>query len=252
MPIMPRIPFLVLVWLVAACGAPRAPVIEAGYGSDSLSFRAELKAARSAVMEGDYRVSDSLAALVLASSWSTALSEQRQRALSIIGHSMQAQRRLDSAQHCFEMAAAMAEEHGQPHDAAIGLNNLSTVCMEKGDLESAIKHQLRAMDLRREVGDSAGMAKSYNNLGNIYLRKNDTALAAGCFRAALRINSRSGDSASWRRSLVDLAVVKLDQRAYDTAIVLLTDALRIRPLSGYGSEVGDITGNLGLAYEGLG
>ena len=36
------------------------------------------------------------------------------------------------------------------------------------------------------------------------------------------------------------------------AVVLLHEALRIRPRTGYGSELCDITGDLGLAYEGLG
>jgi tetratricopeptide (TPR) repeat protein len=239
--------------LIGGCHRPvEDAAVISDFGRDSVSFRAELEAARNAVMQGDLDRSDSLARLVHQGSMDPERSKQRMMALSIMGHVLQARRDLDSAANCFRASIAIAEEYGEQQHVAIGLLNLGTVLQEQGDYEGALEQQLRGRDLRRALGDSSGLAKSWNNIGILLTRKNDTLAAAEAFRTAIAINERRGDSSSWSKSLANRAVVEMDQAHYDTALFLLERAVAVRPSSSFGRSISFITINRALAYEGLG
>ncbi len=236
-----------------SCEGPREEAAAVtDFGLDSTSYRKELDDARDAVMNGDHARSDSLARLVIAGSSGPERSKQLMMAYSALGHCKQAQRELDSAYHYFERGLRIAERYEQDQHVAIALNNMATVMQDKGDYEMALLHLLRSRDLRRALGDSAGLAKSWNNLGILLTRKNDTLAAMEAFRTAVAINERSGDSSSWSKSLANRAVVEMDMLRYDTALVLLQRAMAVRPRAAFGRSTAYFATNMALAHEGLG
>ncbi len=243
---------LLMVGLLACEGDEVPAPVPADFGRDSTAFRTEIEQGREAFQHEEFARADSLARVVLAGSAAPARSKQRMMAYSIIAHAMQGQRELDSAQYYFERAVELATRYDQPRDLAVALNNLATVQQDKGDYEMALVHLLRSRDLRREVGDSVGLAKSWNNLGILLTRKNDTLAAEQAFRTAVAINECSGDSASWSKSLANRAVVEMDLGRYDTALALLQRAEAVRPRALFGRSAAYLSTNMGLAYEGLG
>lgn len=76
----------------------------------------------------------------------------------------------------------------------------------RGRAEQAYR---RALELYREAGDAAGMARVYTNLGAMYLAPEDLVRAEFACRYAMKQHEQAGDAAGMARSACNLANVCL-------------------------------------------
>lgn len=78
-------------------------------------------------------------------------------------------------------------------EAAI-LNNLGSLAEERGDKDLALRHYERSLELRRDIGDTAGIARVLPNLGRLAHSRADHTRARQLFQEALDMSLAAGQS----------------------------------------------------------
>ncbi|MEQ9299388.1 MAG: tetratricopeptide repeat protein [Cyclobacteriaceae bacterium] len=116
--------------------------------------------------------------------------------------------RYNEALEYFQRALGQSE-NGSAEDMAIWHHNMALSLRELGMLDSARHYQRISLDMRRQLGDSSGIAQSYHELGSISYAKEDYATAKHHFIRAHRIAQRMGDVKYQALTLNNLAETEL-------------------------------------------
>jgi tetratricopeptide (TPR) repeat protein len=127
---------------------------------------------------------------------------------------------------------ALALEHDLPPAIrAKALLAVGVVSYRQGDYErtSAVRE---ALDLYRELGDTAGVASALGNLGLVAQAQGDGQQATELTGQSLALFRRLGDKSQIANSLDNLGLAALDRGDYERAAVLLEEALAIARVAG--------------------
>jgi len=171
----------------------------------------------------------------------------------------------DEAMRHFKLAAALYEQLGDRHGAALVLGNTALIDRRNGDLERALAGWTGALGTFREVGDRVAEAHVLDNLaqirldygaedeafdllsraariceetgnrrvgaqvhqrlGDLYLQRGDLDRAAATYSRVLDMVGESGDRVGECYALIGLGVVDLRRGRLDSATPTLTSAL---------------------------
>ena len=74
----------------------------------------------------------------------------------------------DSALYHYNLGLSSYRNAGDDKGVSVELFNISLVYMETGELEMALKNQLDALGIEKEIGNNLGLIISYNSLGKLY------------------------------------------------------------------------------------
>jgi DNA-binding NtrC family response regulator/predicted ATPase len=117
--------------------------------------------------------------------------------------------------------------HAAPAARARALNGAGNLARDLGDYERAARHHAEALGLRREIGDTRGVAASLNNLGAIAHDRARYAAAEACFSEALPAWRQAGDRDGLGVSLNNLGRTRRFQGDYDQAEALGRESLEL-------------------------
>ena len=115
--------------------------------------------------------------------------------------------------------------HDAPGARARALNGAGNLARDLGDYERAAEHHAEALRLRREVGDTLGVAASLNNLGAIAHDRARYASAEACFSEALPTWREASDQEGLALSLNNLGRTRRFQGDYEQAAALGHESL---------------------------
>jgi tetratricopeptide (TPR) repeat protein len=101
---------------------------------------------------------------------------------------------IDAARALFEESLALRRELGDTRGIATVLNNLGVVAMEQGDTDAARALYEESLTLRRELGDREGTATSLANLAKIALERGDDVAARALYAQSLSLHR---DLSNW-------------------------------------------------------
>lgn len=150
--------------------------------------------------------------------------------LCTMGLSLEARNRSRHALRYYRYALRMAEADRDPHWIAIACTNLGGVALQLGEHAESLRHNLRALQIHRELDNLKGVVKDLNNVGNHYRVVRDWARAERYFAEGLALAERHGMNVDLAYLLVNLGLVEQERGGYDAAerCFRLTLALRDR------------------------
>jgi len=156
--------------------------------------------------------------------------------------------RLDSAKHYAFLALEVAEKLRQDRKQAMSsaFNSIANVYEATGKMDSSEYYHLESLTMKKEIGDSIGMADSYNNLGILYDLTDRNDESVEMYLKSLRLYEKHSDDpfkVAMVYGNVGIVFKKLEQ--YEKALKYYKDALKIydEQQSAFGQAV--TSGNIG-------
>jgi tetratricopeptide (TPR) repeat protein len=127
--------------------------------------------------------------------------------------------------------AHVCEEKAQISESkkhlAKSYNLLGILFYKKGDFRKALAYHKKALTLRIECNDDAGIALSETNLGNIYTDLKAFEKAEESYLKALEIFNKTGDNKRAADCMINLGVLKQNLKQYDAAFGNYSSALKL-------------------------
>jgi signal transduction histidine kinase len=152
---------------------------------------------------------------------------------------------------CHQKAAKVYLEIGERKEMGMERCNMGLVLKRIKEPEKAEDEFRQALEIFRQLKDSASLATIYNHMGNLYEdQKNDLETALWCYNKSLSYSRPAGDIASVAYSLDFISGIYSKQGKYDEALRLLNEELAIRR-----SKMDDLFGeainlnNIGEVYK---
>jgi predicted ATPase/class 3 adenylate cyclase len=158
---------------------------------------------------------------------STAPAALRATALNGAGNLASDQGEYGQAEVLYEQALALRRELGDTRGIAGSLSNLAGVAERRGDYGRAVPLFEEALTLARVSGDTLGIAKTLGNLGLALGQQGDIEREAALFEEALALFRALGDTMSIAGALDNLGQVAFQQGAYERARALHEEALAL-------------------------
>jgi serine phosphatase RsbU (regulator of sigma subunit)/Tfp pilus assembly protein PilF len=116
------------------------------------------------------------------------------------------------------------------------LNNIGLIYKQQGDFPLALEYYNKALEIRKDIGDTLGISFSYHNIGNIHKNQGDIPLALEYFAKSLKIKEEAGDKLGIASSYNSIGNVHGDQGDIPLALEYFAKSLKIR------EEIGDKRG----------
>jgi tetratricopeptide (TPR) repeat protein len=152
----------------------------------------------------------------------------------------------------FNRALPIREEVGDRAGVAHTLNNIGEVYHSLGQWERALDYFNRALPIREEVGDRAGVAYTLNNIGEVYHSLGQWERALDYYHRALVIREEVGDRAGIATTLNNTGGVYHKLGQWERALDYYHRALPISEEVGDRAGVAHTLNNIGGVYHGLG
>ena len=145
-------------------------------------------------------------------------------------------------------ALKIAKEIRDRPGMAISYNNIGLVYGNQGNSPEALKNQLTALKIFEEIGDQRRIASSYVNIGNIYRTQYNFTKALKYHNAALKIQENLGEKRGIAASFNNIGAVYDDQGNYPQALKNYLASLKIRKKLGDHINIALTLNNIGLIY----
>ncbi|REH28630.1 DNA-binding SARP family transcriptional activator [Kutzneria buriramensis] len=148
----------------------------------------------------------------------------------------------------YEVALRAAQAAGDPYGEAWMHHGLSVAEHGRGNLDSALDHSRRALDIRRAIGDRDGEAWSLHAMGLAELGRHHFADAAQLFGQSIEIRDELNDAYGKAVTQIFLAETVHLRGDTESAIKLAEAALTIFTELGTAHGQGHALNLLGCAY----
>ncbi len=143
-----------------------------------------------------------------------------------------------------EMLAAF---QGSAGTRARALNAAGFLTMRAGDIPASLRLYQESLALRRELGDTRGMAAALTNIGNAYIEMGEYERALSAYAEALDLCRASGDHSGTTAALNNQAVAMRELGQFEQAEALAKESLALRREQGDRRGVAEATNNLAQA-----
>ncbi|RYD75139.1 MAG: sensor histidine kinase, partial [Sphingobacteriales bacterium] len=155
----------------------------------------------------------------------------------------------DSAIFYYEASLQTQQAAGNKQGMATSYNNLGVAAQNiKANYTAAAEYYFKALNLLREIKDSAGQANTLTNLSAIYMLQQDYERALDFNKKALRIREQKGDLDAMAISLQSIGKTYLLMRDTITAKTHFQKGLSISESNGNIPGMAAAWSNLSLCY----
>jgi class 3 adenylate cyclase/tetratricopeptide (TPR) repeat protein len=141
----------------------------------------------------------------------------------------------------------LASSAGSEDELAHGYYLLGNIYTDTGQVEKAIDHRQRALEIYRRTGDLMGQARALNNLGVDYYYLGDWQASARCYQESLDLCERAGDVTEAAIVANNLGEILSDQGDLEGASQLFSKSLYSWQTMGYKIGIALACSNLGRA-----
>lgn len=152
----------------------------------------------------------------------------------------------------YNMAMQIALEEKLEVLQGMILYNSASVYEDLGDYDKAFKISTQALDIKRKLNDSSGIARSYKQIAQHLSYKKDYITSISYFQKALAIQRKLNSPHNISVTLNGMGVVYTSARQYKRALAALQEAKMIREAEGDSLFVESVHLNLGFCYDGMG
>ncbi|MDP9313911.1 MAG: tetratricopeptide repeat protein [Chloroflexota bacterium] len=133
------------------------------------------------------------------------------KALHGLGVLLQEQGKYEQARARYEESLVLRRDQGDTRGVAAALNSLGVAALDQGDYAAAQRLYEESLALKRELGDKHGIANSLNNLGMVASAQGDHERAAALYEASLAFKRELGDKHGMAVPLGNLGALALDR-----------------------------------------
>ncbi|NND77885.1 MAG: tetratricopeptide repeat protein [Flavobacteriales bacterium] len=140
-------------------------------------------------------------------------------------HYMRSLSDLDSAFYCAQQTIDLAKEKELKKYEAIGLHNMASVEINRGDLDLCLELSHQSLALRTEIGDKKQIGRSLAMIGLVHRVKGDSKIALEYNNDALANFEEAGDKALISHALSNISYIYSGHGQTQKAIDFLSRAL---------------------------
>lgn len=145
-----------------------------------------------------------------------------------------------------------AEGDAPTHLRAEVLNGAGGLAILQDDFETAGMLLNRCLELRKEVGDVAGIAATSHNLAQLAVRRGDFDAALVHIRETLALDQEAGDQPGTASDLLVIGWIMMLQEEYGAAVEMISQSLGIYESLADAAQIARCHQMLGEAATGLG
>ena len=172
--------------------------------------------------------------------------------LGRLGNAYSYLEQVEKAIEHYERALEISIEIGDWRGKGLHLGNLGSAYSDLGQVEKAIEYYKQALDILRKVGDRRGEGSHLGNLGLAYSNLGQVEKSIEYYKQTLDILRKVGDQRGEGANLGNLGSAYIHLGQVEKAIEYYKQALDILRKVGNRRGEGTNLGNLGLAYSNLG
>lgn len=154
----------------------------------------------------------------------------------------------DSARFYGRKALELSQRKQNQELEAEAWHNLGVTYEAQADYEEALKHAMKALGLRREIGDDLKTAHTLNNIGIIYDQQGNFTQALSFYREAYAIYKRLDDKEKLAMVDINLGILFKAQGEYDKVIGYYREAYEVYKKLNMPAEIAFCEANLGSVY----
>jgi len=169
-----------------------------------------------------------------------------------------AQREFETAGKYYSSAVERISDEISKTDKSDLEFNIGEMYFNWGNLDRALQHHQKALELRHEIKDDEKLVASLNSIGTIYLEWKKTDIAEDFFLKAIGICEKLKSKICKANSYINIAKINKEKGNFNTAEKGLTSALNlfesINDSSGIQkalSSLGKLNFNMGKNYKSL-
>jgi len=128
-------------------------------------------------------------------------------------------------------------------------NNIGVSNKSLGQYQIAIEYHIKALKIREQINDTAGLVMSYNNIGHIYYLWGEFNKTAEYFNKAINLSKIQGDEINVAILSNNLGSVYIELNQYSKALNYFEKALIIYQKLGYDLYSSIILANMASIYR---
>lgn len=149
-------------------------------------------------------------------------------ALNNFGNVAKIQGDIYKAQSCFEQAIKLRREAGDSSGMAGSMSNLGAIMQQKGDMKKALDLYYAALPIKQRENNPEALATTYENIGLLHLDRKEPLLAMEMLQKAEKIYEYTGNQVRMSRLINSIAIAYYDQQKFDSALTEYNRSLEIR------------------------
>jgi non-specific serine/threonine protein kinase len=181
--------------------------------------------------------------------WPESSTEVRAAALCGAGHLAYIRCELQRAAELLEASAELRRELGDQAGLAVSLHNLGRVAHYGDDLERAAALYEESLSIRRRLGDQRGVALTLNSLGVLARDRGDQEQARPLFEESLGLLRELGDSWGIGLLLNNLSRLERDLERWERMGALCSESLALFEQLGERHGVAWVLSNLAIVAQ---
>ncbi|MBL0106310.1 MAG: tetratricopeptide repeat protein [Ignavibacteria bacterium] len=139
---------------------------------------------------------------------------------------------VDKARKLIEESLQIRKEIGDKAGISNSLIRLGVLEYDQGRYEQSADLYEQGLIILRELGDKSGIAVILNNLGNVYSNQGDYSRAYDLYEESLSTRRESGDKLGIAICLNNLGIINYEQGEYKKATEILQESLQLRQQMG--------------------
>ncbi|MGH8104027.1 MAG: tetratricopeptide repeat protein [bacterium] len=151
----------------------------------------------------------------------------RAKALTVAGHLAHIQGDLKIARGLYEQSLAIRRDLGDSRGLAASLHSLGIVAYAQSDYDTARTFYSEALAIFRDCNDRDGIAHILTSLGNVAFDQRDYETSASLYEEALEVNREIGNHALEAIVIHHLGLVAREQGERAVAKTLFKEALQL-------------------------
>ena len=156
---------------------------------------------------------------------------------------------MEKALEHYEKALEIHTEIGNKLGMTSALGNMGIIYRIQGDMEKALEHYEKALEIDYDIGNKQGMANQLGNMGVVYQIQGDMTKALEHHQKALEIDDEIENKQGMANQLGNMGVVYQTQGDMEKALEYHQKALEIDDQIGNKQGMATALGNMGIVYE---
>ncbi|MEO1031245.1 MAG: tetratricopeptide repeat protein [Bacteroidota bacterium] len=217
--------------------------------ADTTKFNTLFKKAKESVGKDTQMAIKQLRASLEIENLSTFCPDCEMKALAFYGNIYYRNHQLDSAKLIYTRLKDVATSNDHKKYLSMSLNNLGSCNNAQGNYAEAISLYRSAVEIKREIEDTLGVARGLFNLGSNLIKFGDFDSGLEYLLESKDLRTQLKDTSGVSTALNSIGVLYKRQNDYDNALLYFEDALKMSELQKNHKVSVRILSSIGSVYE---
>ncbi len=150
--------------------------------------------------------------------------KERAEGYIVLGNILREIGKFQEAEKAYRDAESISRRNDDFPTAGVALNRLAAIHFRRGELDSALKYLLEAVDYAKLENDKKKIAYLFGNIGRVYTSLGKLNDAEQNIRLNIELSSNLNDEIETARAWLSLGYVNIQQAKYENATEALENA----------------------------